>query len=109
LRLLGGRWRRVTSHVEGVPEFHAGEEAILFLQRTRAGDFAVTSWMQGTFRVRRDAQSGIATVTQDSSSIAVFDPATRQFRQEGIRRVPLAEFRSHLDAILANERERREP
>jgi len=109
VRLLGGRLGHLTSHVEGVPQFQPGEEVILFLHRTRAGDFAVTSWMQGTFRIRRDARTGEATVTQDSSGAAVFDPKTRSFRYEGIRRAPLAEFRAHLQAILsrqANGRER---
>jgi hypothetical protein len=109
VRLLGGHLGRWSVRVEGVPEFQPGEEVILFLQRTRAGEFAVTSWMQGTFRVQRDAQSGASSVTQDSSSLAVFDPATRSFRREGVRRAPLGEFRKRLDAILTKQKNGRQP
>jgi hypothetical protein len=109
VRLLGGHWGRWSVRVEGVPEFQPGEEAILFLQRTRVGDFGVTSWMQGTFRVQRDAQTGAPSVTQDSSSLAVFDPATRSFRHEGVRRAPLDEFRERLKTILTKQRDGRQP
>jgi hypothetical protein len=109
VRLLGGRWGQWSVRIEGVPEFRTGEEVVLFLKRTRAGDFAVTSWMQGTFRVHRDAETGAPRVTQDSSSLAVFDPATRSFRHEGVRRTPLGEFRKRLDAILTKQRNGRQP
>jgi hypothetical protein len=41
--------------------------------------------------------------------IAAFDPATRQFRHEGVRRTPLADFRKFLDAVVAKQQNRREP
>ena len=46
------------------------------------------------------------TVTQDSSAFAVFDPATRAFRTEGIRRMPIEQFRARVAAAIARAQER---
>lgn len=109
VRLPGGRAGHLISTVEGVPRFRPGEEAILFLERTRAGDFSVLSWVQGTFRIRRDPRTGRESVAQDSSAFAVFDPATRRFRPSGIRKLPLELFRERLAEALERSRNRRQP
>ena len=109
VRLLGGRVGHLISTVSGVPRFVPGEEAILFLERTRAGDFSVTGWVVGTFRIHRDGRTGKQRVTQDSSSIAVFDAATRGFRAAGIRNLPLEEFRQRVAAAVERARTGRQP
>ncbi len=109
VRLPGGQLGHLVSKVDGVPRFHAGEEAFLCLERTRTGDFAVTTWVQGTFRIHHNAQTGQESVTQDSSGFAVFDPATRQFRPTGIRKLPLELFRQHLAEAVERERTGRQP
>src|SRR5713226_8788547 len=96
VRLPGGRVGHLQSFVDGAPRFQPGEEVILFLERTRAGDFSVTSWVQGTFRIHRDASTGRGSVTQDSSGFAVFDPATRKFRSAGVRNLPLEQFKQRV-------------
>ena len=48
--VLGERWVRVV----GEPEFKPGEEVVLFLVRTPAGDWAVAPLSQGKFSVTRD-------------------------------------------------------
>jgi hypothetical protein len=101
VRLLGGTFGNITSHVSGIPRFHAGEEAVLFLEPTTRGDFSVISWQQGTFRIHRDVQTGDEAVTQDTASFATYDPASRRFEQAGIRRMRLADFRSLVEAALA--------
>ena len=53
VRLLGGRTAEFTSHVEGVPRFRAGEDLVLFLAPLRRGDYSVTGWAQGAFRISR--------------------------------------------------------
>jgi hypothetical protein len=40
-------------------------------------------------------------VTQDSSAFAVFDAAARTFRAQGIRRMPIEEFRARLAAAVS--------
>lgn len=99
VRLPGGRVDHVEVKIEGVPAFTSGEEVILFVERTSAGDYGVTSWAQGTFRVRRPA-SGDALLTQDTSHISVFDPRNRQFAPFGIRNLPISEFRQQLAQAL---------
>jgi hypothetical protein len=100
VRLPGGRVDHMEVRVEGVPAFATGEETVLFVEKTSAGDYGVTSWAQGTFRIHREA-GGNARVTQDSSHFAVFDPHTRQFAAIGVRNLPLSEFRLQLAQALA--------
>ncbi len=109
VRLLGGRVGHLVSTVDGVPRFRPGEDVILFLERTRAGDLSVTGWAQGTFRIRRDAHTGRERVTQDSSRFAVFDPASRRFREAGIRSLPLEVFEERLAALLEQQANGRQP
>ena len=96
VRLLGGRLGNLTSTVSGVPRFQPGEEAILFLEPTPRGDFSVTSWAQGTLRIRRDPRTGEENATQDSASMETFDPATRRFEAAGIRNLALGNLRHAL-------------
>jgi hypothetical protein len=101
VRLPGGRVDHLEVKVEGVPRFAIGEETILFIERTSAGDYGVTSWAQGTFRIHRGA-NGDARLTQDTSHFAVFDPHTRQFTTAGARNIPISDFRDELSRALAN-------
>ena len=73
-----------------------------FLERTRSGDWSISAWAEGTFRIARDPQTRRETITQDSSGMAVFDAATRTFRSEGIVRMPLNEFLTTLGAAMTN-------
>jgi len=106
VRMPGGRVGHLTASVEGAPKFHQGDDAVVFLQRTRAGGFTVAGWVEGTFRISRDPRTRNETVTQDSSAFAVFDAATRTFRTEGIRRMPVEEFRAKIAAAVARGREK---
>ena len=101
--LPGGRVGHLTASVDGAPRFVPGEQAVVFFQRTRAGGFSVTGWVQGTFRILRDRQSGQETVTQDSSGFAVFDPVSRSFRTEGVRAMPIEQFRKRLAAAAQRQ------
>ena len=68
VRLLGGRTTEITSRVDGVPRFRAGEDVVLFLAPIENGEFSVLSWAQGTFRVRRDTATGASVVNQDTAA-----------------------------------------
>jgi hypothetical protein len=100
VRLPGGRAGNMHTRVDGVPEFSVGEETVLFVERTSAGDLGITSWAQGTFRIRRDTAGG-SRLTQDTSHFAVFDPQTRRFSPSGIRNMSLPEFRQKLGDVLS--------
>jgi hypothetical protein len=106
VRLPGGRVGHLTASVDGTPRFNAGDEAVVFLERSRAGGFSVTAWVEGTFRISRVPRSGLETVTQDSSTFSVFDTATRAFHTEGIRRMPLEQFRERVAAAVTRTQEK---
>jgi hypothetical protein len=100
VRLPGGRVDHSEVRIEGVPAFAAGEETVLFVEKTSAGDYGVTGWAQGTFRIHRE-KIGDARLTQDSSHFAVFDPHTREFATIGVKNLPISEFRIQLASALA--------
>ncbi|HVB99403.1 MAG TPA: hypothetical protein VNJ12_08775 [Candidatus Dormibacteraeota bacterium] len=103
VRLIGGQVGGIESIVSEVPRFRPGEEVVLFLDPTNGGDYTVTAWVEGTFRVRRDG-AGRAFVTEESASQVVYDRATRKFRVEGIRRMPLGQFRQRIQSVVKGNR-----
>jgi len=103
VRLLGGTVGNLHSHVDEVPTFRVGEEVYLFLWHREGEPYRVLGWSQGTFRVARDAHSGLETVTQDSSGGSIFAPQARVFRRAGMRRLPVAIFREQLHKALRQE------
>jgi hypothetical protein len=105
-RLPGGHVGHVTATVEGTPKFNPGGEAVLFLQASSAGGFTLAGWVEGSFRILRDPRTGVETVTQDSSAFAVFNAATRTFHTEGIRRMPIGQFRARVAAAIAHQVEK---
>src|ERR1700690_290679 len=103
VRLLGGRMGNITSTVSGAPRFRSGEKVVLFLEPAPQGNFSIVSWAQGTFRIHRDLRTNEEVVTQDTAAFTTFDPATRQFAANGIRRQPVCEFRAQVEAVLSRE------
>jgi len=103
VRLLGGNIGHLRSHVDEVPQFRAGEEVYLFLWGDGGAPYRVLGWSQGTFRIWRNAQSGLEVVTQDSASAPIFDPQTRAFRRGGIRNLPVALFREKVHKALRQQ------
>ncbi len=106
--LPGGRVGHLTATVDGTPRFDVGGEAILFLERSRLGNFTVAGWIEGTFRISQDPRNHRESVTQDSSSFSVFDPATRSFLTEGIRQMPVQEFRARVFTAIARQQRKRQ-
>ena len=96
----------MTAAVDGTPRFSSGEQAIVFLERARTGGYSVAGWVEGTFRIAQDARTQREIVTQDSSGFAVFDAATRTFRTEGIRKMPIEIFRARVAAAIAGAQEK---
>lgn len=101
VRLLGGTAGALTSNVSGIPRFASGEEVVLFLERTTRGDFSVVSWVQGTFRVRRDPRTNQQIAIQDTAAFDTFGTATRQFRSTGMRNIPVEDLHSLVSAALS--------
>jgi hypothetical protein len=101
VRLLGGSVGNLTSTVSGVPRFHPGEEVILFLEPTPRGDFSIVSWVQGTFRIRRDPRTGEEIAIQDTAAFDAFNPATHRFESPGVRNLSVAAFSAQVKSALA--------
>lgn len=104
VRMVGGSYGHLHSRVEGVPVFRVGEEVYLFLWRRQGEPYSVLGWTQGTFRIARQPDTGVETVTQDSALASIFDPRTRAFRRDGIRNLPTGLFRAKLWKALAKDR-----
>jgi hypothetical protein len=101
VRSPGGRVGHISTQVEEAPEFHPGDDAVLFLEEAADGTYGVTAWAEGTFHIRKSSEADRELVTQDSSGVVVFDPVTRQFRSEGIRNLLWSEFRQRLVGALS--------
>ncbi len=102
VRLLGGSVGDLTSTVSGVPRFHPGEQVILFLEPTPRGDFSIVSWVQGTFRIHRDARTGDEIVVQDTAAFDAFNPATHRFESAAVRNLSVAAFSAQVKFALAS-------
>ncbi len=103
VRMLGGRAGHLHSRVDGVPMFRSGEEVYLFLWSRQGEPYSILGWSQGTFRIARNVEAGIESVTQDSATASIFDPRTREFRHGGIRNLPVPLFRVKLRKALAEK------
>jgi len=109
VRLPGGKVGHLISSIEAVPRFSPAEETILFLKRATDGAFTVLSWAQGTFRLQRELHTGRRFVLQDSAALPVFDKTTRQFRSEGVRRLPLAIFKERIARLILEASRKEQP
>jgi hypothetical protein len=85
VRLPGGKFQHLVSHVDEVPEFRPGEEVFLFLTGRPGSQFYIVGWTQGTFRIHTNPRSGREAVTQDSADVPVFDPRTNEFTKAGVK------------------------
>lgn len=101
--LLGGTLGHLHSHVDEVPAFQPGEEVYLFLWARDGEPYRALGWSQGTFRIARNALTGLETVTQDSAATPIFALQTHAFRRGGIRNLPVAIFREKLHKILRQQ------
>ncbi|HEY4879901.1 MAG TPA: hypothetical protein VIH97_12315, partial [Candidatus Acidoferrales bacterium] len=106
VRLLGGTIGNLTSTVSGIPRFVPGEDVILFLEPTTRSDYSVVSWIQGTFRIRRDPRSGGPLAMQDTASFDTFDRAARQFHATGLHNIAVEDLRSLVSAAIATDSNR---
>ena len=91
--------------LDGVPRFRPGEEVYLFLWARDGEPYRVLGWSLGTFRIVRNPDSGLETVTQDSTATPVFDPRTHAFHRPGIRNLPVAVFRERIHKALRRQDE----
>jgi hypothetical protein len=78
VKQLGGTAGGYKQVVAGVRHFRPGDQAVLFLRPSDAGDgtFVIVGLMQGQFRIQQSA-SGEAVVTNGVPEVSTYDAATR--------------------------------
>ena len=103
VRTPGGRFEHLRSHVDGVPEFRPGEELFLFLTGHPGAQFRIVGWTQGTFRIRKNQQTGRETVTQDSADVPVFDPQENKFTKTGIKDLRVDVFLDKMNKEISRQ------
>ena len=59
---LGGVVDNVRVTVHGALQWTPGEEVLLFVERQDTGNFRVTGFSQGKFRIERDPKTGVAYI-----------------------------------------------
>jgi len=104
LRMPGGQFEGRRSMMHGVPDFHPGDEAVLFLTQQDTRGFPwVMGLSQGCFRIFRDPQSGTALVRYAVSDTELVDPTTGRVLQKPATPPPpelLETFKQRLSRIL---------
>lgn len=100
VRELGGSYGDLESRVEGVPEFHPGEDVFLFLVGSPGKPFQIVGWTQGVFHVRPHVRSSELVVTQECLERASYDPERGEFMTTGVRELPLPVFVQRLEREL---------
>jgi hypothetical protein len=68
LEHLGGTVGDTTLRVDGVPQFHVGDEDILFVQANGKQYYPLVGIMHGKYPVKRDAKTGAAIVTRSNGA-----------------------------------------
>jgi len=101
VRLPGGEAAGRRVMVEGAPRFAVGEQAVLFLGIGKGRQMNILSWVQGTFRIRRNPRTGAEEATQDTAGLLELDPRTGQWSQGEQRRLPLAQLRARVARDIA--------
>lgn len=105
VRQPGGRLGPLESRVDGVPKFAVGEEAYVFVQERPGNWYLFVGWTQGTFRIHKNVQNGMETVTQDSVAIPAYDPETRKFSIDGLWNWRVEDFRELIHQELRKQAE----
>ncbi|HXG53957.1 MAG TPA: hypothetical protein VNJ03_01140 [Vicinamibacterales bacterium] len=102
-RVPGGQVGRYKSVTVGAPEFHAGDEAVLFLRGQGPAIPSVFGLNQGVFRVRVDARSGGRLVILPAL-MAKGETPERVVRGARDRRpLPLDQFGAQVRAVLLQQ------
>lgn len=102
IKQLGGHVGHLVMHVDGEPQFRAGEEAVLFLaeDREEPARERIVGMAQGSYRVRREPGTNRGYVTRSPEGAVYFDPRRQSFTELS-ERLPLEEFKQRVRQILS--------
>src|SRR5262245_53818044 len=79
---VGGTLDGITQTVSGMPVFEPEEQALLFLEPSKNGQWQPLGLAQGKFRILRNKQTGEEEVFHSLSGLELYDPASRSLSQE---------------------------
>jgi len=96
VRLPGGAAGGRRETVEGVPRFAPGEEVVLFLEPLSTGEWTITGWALGSYRIRRDRPNGLERAVPDAGGMRVLDPKSGEFRTEPGGAISVAQLRAEV-------------
>ena len=101
LRELGGVWQGGGVRFDGTPEYRAGEEVVVFLERRRdePRDLRTLAMVQGKFEVRHGAPGVPSCVLRDLSGIAFARWADGQQTVSEPGEDPAMELETFLDFV----------
>ena len=99
---IGGEVDGVRYSVSGCATFVPGEEALLFVWRDSAGRAQVNGLGQGKFDIRRDPETGTATVQRSVPGLAVRDARTLKLvpEEQAGPRIPLEDLVREIKQVL---------
>jgi hypothetical protein len=100
-RVPGGQIGRYKNVMIGAPEFHAGEEAVLFLAGSGPSPAHVFGLSQGVYRVRVDARTGSRSVIEPVLMPKSGAPETVTRGEATRRPLPLDTFAATVRAAMA--------
>jgi hypothetical protein len=103
-RVPGGQIGRYRNVVIGAPQFHPGDEAVLFLAGRGPSAAHVFGLSQGVFRVRVDARTGSRVVIAPVLLARTAAPETVVRGASGRRPLPLDAFAATVRAAMAVRR-----
>src|SRR5262245_47282825 len=87
---VGGTLDGITQTVSGMPVFEPEEQALLFLEPSKNGQWQPLGLSQGKFKILRNRQTGEDEVFHSLSGLELYDPANRSLsQQEKPSRAPL--------------------
>lgn len=103
VKQVGGSAGGYTQHVAGVQPMQNGENAVLFLRPSVAGDgtMVIVGLMQGHFRVARDSQSGATVVS--NGVIGAEEMSSRKIRAYQGSRLTLSQMEARIRKAVTRE------
>lgn len=76
LRETGGRVRGGSEWLYGNPEYHVGEQVLVFVERSSDGSLTTTSLAMGKFSLTENADGTLSAVRALGEGASVFDPVS---------------------------------
>jgi hypothetical protein len=105
VKQMGGRSGAYQQKVAGVRHWQSGEQAMLFLHPSQAGDgtLVVTGLMQGNFRVLSSDQGGEPSVTNGVMGVEELNTGNQTVQHFAGSKMPLSKIEGIVRDAMAHE------